>query len=68
MKRRGNTMTVSLTANMAHSLHLSFPLTEGMSHEGSVFHKQLAEKIANKTGQKYEHIMLWIRCKLSFVI
>ena len=39
-----------------------------MSHEGSVFHKHLAEKIANKTGQKYECIMSWIRCKLSFAI
>ena len=47
---------------------LVFSINGGMSHEGSVFHKHLAEKIANKTGQKYEHIMSWIRCKLSFVI
>ena len=47
---------------------LVFSINGGMSHEGSVFHKHLAEKIANKTGQKYERIMSWIRCKLSFVI
>ena len=47
---------------------LVFSINGGMSHEGSVFHKHLAEKIANKTGQKYERIMLWIRRKLSFVI
>ena len=47
---------------------LVFSINGGMSHEGSIFHKHLAEKIANKTGQKYERIMSWIRCKLSFVI
>ena len=47
---------------------LVFSINGGVSHEGSVFHKHLAEKIANKTGQKYERIMSWIRCKLSFVI
>ena len=39
-----------------------------MSQEGSIFHKHLAEKIANKTGQKYERVITWMRCKLSFVI
>ena len=47
---------------------LVFSINQGMSHEGHIFHKHLAEKIANKTGQKYERIMSWIRCKLPFVI
>ena len=47
---------------------LVFSINGGMIHEGSIFHKHLAEKIANKTGQTYERIMLWIRCKLSFAI
>ena len=47
---------------------LVFSITGGMSHESSVFHKHLAQKISSKTGQRYESIMSWIRCKLSFVI
>ena len=47
---------------------LVFSINGGMSHEGSVFHKYLAEKIAKKTGQKYERTMLWIRCNLFFVL
>ena len=51
---------------------LVFSINRGMSHEGSFFHKHLEdcqqEKVANKTGQKYERIMSCIRCKLSFVI
>ena len=47
---------------------LVFSINGGMSHEGLVFHKHLAQKIASKTGQRYESIMSWIRCKLSFVI
>ena len=47
---------------------LVFSINGGMSQEGSVYHKHLAQKIASKTGQQYEHIITWIRCKLSFVI
>ena len=39
-----------------------------MSSECSVYHKFLAEKIAQKTGQRYDQVMSWIRCKLSFLI
>ena len=47
---------------------LVFSITGGMSSECSVHHKILAEKIAQKTGQRYDQVMSWIRCKLSFLI
>ena len=47
---------------------LVFSINGGMGQESVVFHKHLAEKIATKTGQRYERVMAWIRCKLSFVI
>ena len=28
----------------------------------------LAERVAQKTGQRYDHVMTWMRCKLSFLI
>ena len=37
-------------------------------HEGSLFHKALAEKIAEKTGERYENITRLIRVKLSFLV
>ena len=40
----------------------------GAGPEARTFHKHLADKIAEKTGERYEAIMTWIRCKLSFII
>ena len=34
----------------------------------SVFHKHVAERLAIKTGQRYEKIISTKRCKLSFLI
>ena len=39
-----------------------------MGHECEKFHKCLAEKLANKKGEKYEDIMRFIRVKLSFLV
>ena len=36
--------------------------------ECQIFHKALAEKIANKTGEKYQDITRLIRVKLSFLV
>ena len=36
--------------------------------ETSLFHKHIAQKIANKTEEKYEKVQTMIRCKLSFLI
>lgn len=47
---------------------LVFSINGGMSKECKTFHKHLADKIAVKTGQQYEHVISWIRCKLSFVV
>ena len=33
-----------------------------------MLHKHIAQKIANKTEEKYEKVQRLIRCKLSFLI
>ena len=46
---------------------LVFTSTGVMSHECSIFHKALAEKISRKQGERYEEIMRYLRVKLSFL-
>ena len=38
-----------------------------MSHECSIYHKALAEKMSQKQGERYEVIMRYLRVKLSFL-
>ena len=47
---------------------LVFSLNGGIGTECSMFHKHVAEKIANKTDECYEKIISFIQCKLSFLI
>lgn len=47
---------------------LIFSITGGTGPECDRFHKQLAQKIAEKNGEQYGHVITWIRCKLSFLI
>ena len=47
---------------------LIFATNGGAGPEAHTFHKHLADKIAEKTGERYEAIMTWIWCKLSFII
>ena len=47
---------------------LVFSLTGGEGPETSMFHKPVAQKIANKTEEKYEKVQTLVRCKLSFLI
>ena len=53
--------------NLEFSPHWFF-LTGEEGHETSMFHKHIAQKIANKTEEKYEKVQTLIRCKLSFLI
>ena len=46
---------------------LVFTTTGVMSHECSIFHKALAEKLSDKQGERYEVIMRYLRVKLSFL-
>jgi len=46
---------------------LVFTVAGSMGPECSIFHKNLAEKLASKTGEQYTHIMNYIRCKTSFM-
>ena len=58
--------------NMEHGTFtpLFFSLTGFEDPETSMFHKHIAQKIANKTSNKIKHekIQTLIRCKLSFLI
>ena len=47
---------------------LVYSINGGVGPETQAFHKEVAQKIADKTGDKYDKIVAWIRCKLSFVI
>ena len=45
-----------------------FSVSGGMVKECSMFHKHVAERLAIKTGERYEKLISTIRCKLSFLI
>ena len=47
---------------------LVFSVHGGMARECSIFHKYLADKIASKTGCRYEKVLSLMKCKLSFLI
>ena len=47
---------------------LVFSINGVMSPECEKYHKHLANKIATKYHQRYEQVIGWIRCKLSFMI
>ena len=38
-----------------------------MSHECSIYHKSLAEKMSQKQGERYEVIVRYLRVKFSFL-
>ena len=46
---------------------LIFTTTGVMSHECSIFHKSLAEKISKKRGDRYEEVVRYLRVKFSFL-
>ena len=56
---------------------LVFSVNGGIGPEYSVFHKNLADKIAHKhladkiaakNRDRYDRVLTWIRCKLSFLV
>ena len=47
---------------------LVFSVNGGMAKECLKFHKFVAEKIANKSGCRYEKVISIIKCKLPFLI
>lgn len=47
---------------------LVFSLNGGVGPEAAAFHKHVADRISEKHGEKYDKVMAWIRCKLSFII
>ena len=47
---------------------LAFSLTGDEGPKTSIFHKHIAQKLANKTEEKNEKVQTLIRCNLSFLI
>jgi hypothetical protein len=46
---------------------LVFTTTGVMSHECSIYHKALAEKISLKRGDRYEEVMRYLRVKFTYL-
>ena len=47
---------------------LVYTVNGGAGPEAERLHKHLADKISQKTGDRYAQVMAMIRCKLSFII
>ena len=47
---------------------LIFTTNGSMGPECLMFHKSLADKISEKTGERYSDVMNFIRCKLSYIL
>ena len=46
---------------------LVFSTSGVMAHECLVFHKTLAEKLADKKNERYEEVVRYLRVKFSFL-
>ena len=66
-KKRNYNRRIMDTDHVTFTL-LVFSVSGGMGKECSMFHKHVAERLAIKTGERYEKIISTIRCKLSFLI
>ena len=47
---------------------LVYSMMGGMGKECNLFHRHLAQKISVKTGDRYDNVIAWTRCKLSFIL
>ena len=47
---------------------LIFAINDGVGPECVKFHQHLADRIASKSEDRYETVLSWIRCKLSFIV
>ena len=47
---------------------LVYSRSGGLGNECQNFYRHLANKIATKTIDKYEKVLTWIRCRLSFIV
>ena len=64
-KRQYNNRVMSI--EHCTSIPLVFSVSGSVGKEGSMFHKHMAQKIAKKTGERYEEVMSIIRCTLYFL-
>ena len=58
----------NLNYNFSALKDLTVSLNGGVGNECSKFHKHIAERIATKSGDRYETVLTWMRCKLSFFV
>ena len=57
-----------LNNEMASFTSVVFPVHGGMSNECMNYHEHHAAKIAQNHNQRYEDVICYIMCKLSFMI
>ena len=67
-KKRDSIATELWMLSTTHSLHLMISVNGGMTKECYKCHKFVAEKIAKKSGCRYEKVLLIIKCRLLFLI
>ena len=63
-KRKYNTRVINV--EKATFTPLVFSTTGGMGIEATAFYKRIAERVANKTLQKYSDVVSFIRRRLRF--
>ena len=47
---------------------LVFACTRGMARECTTFFKQLSSMIAERRKMRYQHVINWLRCQISFLL
>ena len=47
---------------------LIFAIYGGVGPEWVKFHQYLADRIAFKSGDRYDTVLSWIRCKISYIV
>ena len=52
---------------MSDTVPSLFVINRCMGKECEIFHKNVADKIEQKTGERYEKVISYIRCKISFL-
>ena len=54
--------------NSLHSSRQFSPRWRGVGKHANAPYKRIASLLANKTGEAYSNVIVWIRCKLSFAL
>ena len=65
-KRKYNSRVINVEKGTFTPLALVFSTSGGMGMEATLFYKRIAERVANKTLQRYSDVVSFIRRRLRF--